>query len=169
MDAAPASARARFQTDLGAALQIASLSTTTQTRSSENATFGRWATFCAGLSQDPTLSRVPEREDKLCYLLVFAMRYRRTGARGQPVRADAVEKALLAVGKGMANLGVGDPRKASPGSDRNHPALAGFLKRLSDEDEPSTRAYPANLTIIEALFEVLDTWRMPNGGPSTRT
>jgi len=157
LGAAPAAARARFQADLGAALQVAALSTTQQNRNSENATFGRWATFCAGLSQDPGLSGVPDHEDKLCYLLVFAMRYRRTGARGHPVRADAVEKALLAVGKGMANLGVGDPRKASPGSDRNHPVLAAFIKRLNDEDEPATRAYPANLTIIEALFDVLDT------------
>jgi len=103
------------------------------------------------------LSRVPAQEDKLCYLLVFGMGYRRTGARGQPVRADAVEKALLAVGKGMANLGVNDPRKAPPGSNSNHPVLAAFLKRLGNKDTPVTQAYPANLTIIEALFEALDT------------
>jgi hypothetical protein len=39
---------------------------------------------------------------------------------------------------------------------RNDPILAAFLKRLRDEDDPSTRAYPANLTIIRALLDALD-------------
>ena len=31
-----------------------------------------------------------------------------------------------------------------------------LLKALSDDDDPKTRAYPANLTILEALYKCLD-------------
>ena len=68
-----------------------------------------------------------------------------------------MEKALTAVGQGMANMGGRDPRKQTPGAVHNHPLLSSFLKALRDEDDPSTRAYPANLTIIRALRRALDT------------
>ena len=64
--------------------------------------------------------------------------------------------ALAAVGQGIANLGGVDPRKAFPGARENDPLLASFLKALSDDDDPKTRAYPANLTILEALYKYLD-------------
>jgi hypothetical protein len=68
-----------------------------------------------------------------------------------------VEEALLAVGTGIAALGIPDPRKEVPGSDRNHPLLASYFNALSDEDDPHTRAYPANITIIQHLHDILDT------------
>jgi hypothetical protein len=68
-----------------------------------------------------------------------------------------VEEALLAVGTGIAALGIPDPRKEVPGSDRNHPLLASYLNALSDEDDPHARAYPANITIIQHMHNILDT------------
>ena len=56
----------------------------------------------------------------------------------------------------MANLGGVDPQKETPGARDNHPLLTAFLRALSNEDNPSTRAYPANISIIEALFDCLD-------------
>jgi hypothetical protein len=57
------------------------------------------------------------------------------------------------VGQGIANLGGSDPRKQTLGALNNDPVLAAYLKRLRDEDDPSTRSYPANLTILRALPE----------------
>ena len=88
---------------------------------------------------------------------MFGHRYRRRpGRTGDPVRADTVEKALAAVGQGMADMGGIDPRKQTPGAKENHPLLASFLKAMRDEDDPSLRAYPANVMVIEALSELLD-------------
>jgi hypothetical protein len=85
-------------------------------------------------------------------MLVFGMRYRTQ----KSVRGDTVANALKAVGQGIANLGGGDPRKHLQGSFSNDPVLAAFLKRLRDQDDPSTRAYPANITILRALLDALD-------------
>ena len=74
-----------------------------------------------------------------------------------------MDKALLAVGSGFTDLGRPDPRKQAPGSERNHPVLTAFLKRFSDEDDPATRSYSANVLILEALFEALNT-RHPEYG-----
>jgi len=127
--------------------------------------FSSWIDFCLAVSRDPSLRDVPDAEDKIAYLLVFGFRYRSQG-RGtskKPVRAGMVEDALLAVGQGITHLGQPDPRKASPGSAQNHPLLAAFLKRLRDQDEPAKHAYPANVTILRALYETLDTDH-PNEG-----
>jgi hypothetical protein len=75
-----------------------------------------------------------------------------------------VEEALLAVGTGIAALGMPDPRKEVPGADRNHPLLASYLNALSDEDDPHTRAYPANISIIENMHKILDTAHPTHGG-----
>lgn len=66
-----------------------------------------------------------------------------------------MDKALLAVGQGITHLGERDPRKLR-GSDGLHPLLASFLKALRDEDDPATRAYPANVSILRQLYTVLD-------------
>ena len=89
------------------------------------------------------------------YLLVFGLRYRRKGATNNPVRADTVDKALHAVAEGLTNLGRPDPRKSGPRGEF-HPVYTAFLKALRDEDDPSTRAYPANITILRELYNVLD-------------
>jgi hypothetical protein len=90
-------------------------------------------------------------------MLVFALRFRQTGQTNNPVRSGSVDKALLAVGKGIANLGINDPRKPFPGAQHNHPLLTAFLKRLSDDDDPASRTYPANITIIQGLLAALAT------------
>ena len=115
-------------------------------------TFPTWSLFCAEHGHPPHLLDIPSREDQLCYMLVFGMRYRTQNS----VRGDTVANALNAVGKGITNMGGLDPRKQVSGSNLNDPVLAAFLKRLRSEDDPSTRAYPANLTILRGLLDALD-------------
>ena len=152
MEAASPSTRLHFTADLGTALDLASRNVRPKTRRAKNVTFGVWTRFCIEHQRHPSLRDVPDHDDKVAYLLVFALRYRQQ----RSVRADAVEKALLAVGQGISDLGEPDPRKLSHHSDRNHPLLAAFLKALRDEDSPSSRSYPANLTILQNLVHVLD-------------
>jgi hypothetical protein len=71
-----------------------------------------------------------------------------------------VDKALLAVGTGIANLGQPDPRKqvhTGGSASTLHPLLTAFLKALRNEDDPESRAYPANITIIRAVIDALNT------------
>ena len=76
-------------------------------------------------------------------------------------------EALAAVGKGMANLGVPDPRLQVNG--RLHPLLDAFKKGMQRTDSPSVRAYPANITILQALPEVLDVDHARLGTLQTHT
>lgn len=165
--AAPA-IRDSFRADLRLALSVANRANTVKTARSRDATFSFWAQFCESLSVNPCLRDVPDPETKLCYLLVFAIRYRTTGRTGKPVRANTVQDALVAVGKGISNLGQPDPRFA-PNSTNQHPILAGFLKRLRSQDDPATRAYPASLTIIRGLYAVLDLDHPTQGRCTTMT
>ena len=149
--------RGSFSADLSAALETATAATTVKTRLAKNSHFAKWVLFCHDHGHDSTLALVDGDEAKLTYLLVFGLRYRRRpGRAGKPVRADTVGKALQAIGQGMADLGVRDPRKARDGGGKLHPLLAAFLDGLKRDDDPSTRAYPANLTIIEAIDGALD-------------
>ena len=66
-----------------------------------------------------------------------------------------MDKALLAVGEGITNMGRPDPRKQGPGGEL-HPILTAFLKALRNADDPTTRAYPANVVILRELHAVLD-------------
>lgn len=163
MEAASPAAQDVFQTDLRAALTIASKSTGSRYRRDQSNTFGMWVKFCAELGVPPSLSTVPTQEDKLSYLLVFGYRYRRQGTRNIPVRADTVDKALLAVGQGIADLGQLDPRKGLH-SDKFHPVYASFLKAMRDEDDPAERAYPVNVAILRNLPRALD-FEHPIWGP----
>ena len=86
---------------------------------------------------------------------------------GHPVRSGTVADALLAVGTGITHLGQPDPRKVAPGSDKNDPLLADFLSALADQDSPATRAYPANLTILRAAAQILDTRHTVDGPANT--
>ena len=155
MGTAPAAERVRFEADLRAALDKTTESVGTKHQAELDSHFGEWTKFCESLSVDPSLRDVPGQETRLSYLLVYGMRYRLTGRRDHPVKTDQVEKALLAVGKGIADLGQPDPRKSGD-SAKNHPLLADFLTALRNEDEPAKRAYPANLTIIRRIRDTLD-------------
>ena len=75
-----------------------------------------------------------------------------------------MDKALLAVGKGFTDLGLKDPRKPVSGSSGNHPLLQAYLKSITDEDDPASRVYPANITIVRRLPDVLDTDDAKSGG-----
>jgi hypothetical protein len=154
--AAPAATRGSFRTDLSSALKAASNSTTTKTQKAKRSIFDHWTEFCEEHSVSVSLSDIPSQEDKLCYLLVFGYRYRAFGLTGKPVRADSVGKALQAVGEGITHLGLPDPR-VQAGGVKLLPLLASFLKALRDEDDPATRAYPCNITIIRSLLQALDT------------
>jgi len=158
LDSATPGTRNEFTADLGSALQLTAEVTVKKTSSARSKIFGNWCRFCLSLGKLPSLRDVPRHEDKISYLLVFGIRYRRhgRGASKKPVRAGTVEDALLAVGKGIADLGEPDPRKVVPGSSQNHPILAAFLKRLRDQDSPANRAYPANVLFLRSMFDSLD-------------
>jgi len=74
----------------------------------------------------------------------------------------------VAVGQGISNLGQPDPRFA-PHSTNQHPVLAGFLKQLRSQDNTATRAYPASLTIIRGLYDVLELDHPTQGRCTTMT
>lgn len=158
MAAANSATRDGFHTDLRAALQTADTAVVPKTRAARAAVFQSWTGFCASFGHDASLCRITDPETRLCHLLVFGLRIRRTGTKqtGGPVRAKTVEAALLAIGEGITMLGGSDPRKQTPGSDRNHPLLASFLKALLDEDDPTKRAYPVNITIIDHMHSFFD-------------
>ena len=165
MDAASPSARNDFQADLCSVFEVAGQARVAKTNNARHNTFGRWTAFCHELGHDPTLSTIPCRETKLCYMLVFAHRYRTNNL----VRADAVDAALLAVGKGIAHVAGEDPRKPSQGSILNDPLLQDYLKALRKQDDPAKRVYPANLTILRALRDALDTDHRQHGPLNAHT
>ena len=124
-----------------------------RTRSARLAVWARWCSFCDSVGREPSLRDVPSPETRLSYLLVFGLRHRRaqTSRTGKPVRASTVADALLAVGKGIAALGVPDPRKEAPGSERLHPLLADFYGAMERADDASTRAHPANTSVLRRV------------------
>ena len=148
--------------DLLDALQITTTVNARKTVRARDHIFDHWTRFCASLNVARDLSDVldpegePDKDAKLAYLLVYGVRLRRTGRAGKPIRADTIQDILLAVGKGITDLGEPDPRREIPGSPRYHPLLADFLEAMRKEDDPSTRAYPANITILRNLLNVLD-------------
>ena len=136
-------------------MQVSDSAHTGKTTDARNRIFGIWTSFCIEHHVEASLANVPDAEQRLCYLLVFSMRYRSEGQKGKSVSANTVTDALLAVGSGIANLGQPDPRKETPGSTRNHPLLAAFLKGLRDKDDPAKRSYPANIPIVRNLWNIL--------------
>jgi hypothetical protein len=60
------------------------------------------------------------------------------------------------VGQGITDLGEPDPRKPPDNPHRLDPLLKDFLKTLEDQDDPTKRVYPANLTILRAMREIMD-------------
>ena len=121
MAAASPEHRAIFRAELNSALEIAGQSVTSKTRRAKNKLFGVWTDFCQEFSVPPSLYTIGNAEDKLSYLLVFALRYRKHGQRNKPVRADTVKTALTAVGTGISDLGVQNPCKPA-GSDKFIPS-----------------------------------------------
>ena len=151
-----------FDSDLGAAVNLLSTSTTPKTNKAKQKIFDLWTDFARSLGQDPSLRTVSGQEPRLAYLLVFGLRYRRKGQTDNPVRADTVASALQAVGEGISRLGYSDPR-LERGTSKLHPLLASFLKALRDEDSPSTQAYPVNITILRHLIECTDLHHIRDG------
>jgi len=145
-----------FAAELDSALQIAGTAITAKTRKAKNKIFGVWADFCKEFGIPPSLYTVGDPEDKLSYLLVFAIRYRTKGQRNKSVRAETVKSALTAVGTGISDMGVQNPCKPL-GSDKFYPLLNDFISGLNKQDGPSGRSYPVNITILRALHDVLDT------------
>ena len=136
-------------------MQLASTARVSKTVTARNKIFNLWLRFCAEHSVQATLEDIPE-SDRIAYLLVFGMHYREKGQTGKPVRASTVRDALLAVGTGITDMDGQDPRKPK-GSDKYHPLLSDFFAAMERHDDPSTRAYPVNLTILRNLPKVLDT------------
>ena len=143
---------------LRSALDESSKATTIKTRAAATSYFAKWEHFCTEHGTDCALTTILDPETQVCYILMFAAMYReRKGPTGDPVRSKTVGKACSAVGKGISDLAGFNPCKQTQGFNELHPLLASYLKRLSDLDKPSTRAYPINLAIIENLYEALDT------------
>jgi hypothetical protein len=94
-------------------------------------------------------------EDVICYLLVFGLRYRKGSQKGKPVQAGTVRDAITAVAKGFTNLDRPDPR-VNPKTGKLHSVLTDFYRSMERDDDPTSRAYPVNITIIRELFSVLD-------------
>ena len=109
METLDPSRRNLFGSDLGTALHLASTANTAKHTISQAGYFHHWSSFCLDHDQDPSLCDVLDPEAKLGYLLVFALRYRKTGATGHPVRAGTVSKVLTSIGQGIAHLGEPDP------------------------------------------------------------
>ena len=143
-----------FATDLSAALQLASTATTSKQQKASNKIFGLWESFCQEHGRTSTLDGLSQ-DDKIAHLLVFGLRYRQGGQKSKPVRAETVLAALAAVGQGTSHLGQHDPRHI-PGSDKLHPLLADFRRAMQREDDPASRSYPVNLTILRQIPQVLD-------------
>jgi len=152
-----------FAADVRAALQTADSAVIAKTRRARVYVFQDWNEFCVFHNQNPSLCDVVDDEARLCFLLVFGLRRRqsRTGPTGQPIRAGTVASALLAVGQGIANLGQPAPRLQASG--KPHALLSSFLSALTDEDDPATRAYPANLAIVRRVSDVLDFGHAKHG------
>jgi len=145
-----------FRATLGLALQHTNTAVTTKRIRGRSKIFGIWVDFCDELEIPCTLHHLVEQEHRLLYLLAFGIQYRLHGQKNHVVRASTVSDALQAVGKGISDLGHPDPRKLKD-SDDLHPLLTDFLASLAKEDDPSSRAYPANISIIERLWDILDT------------
>lgn len=155
MEATAPAQRHSFQADLGTALQIASTANTSKRRKAANKIFGIWCDFCQQLGVPVTLDGL-QTEQKLCYLLVFGLRYRKGGQKGKAVRHKTVRDALQAVGQGISNMGFPDPRwDATTG--KFHTLLDAFYKSMERTDDPESRSYPANILILRGLYDCLDT------------
>ena len=103
---------------------------------------------------------MPDGEDKLTYIITFAYRYSLVGQRNKPVKSDQVSKVLKAVGEGISNMGLRDPRfPVSPfgiTASTQYKLLTDFIKALKKQEDPANRSYPVNALIIRAVFDVLD-------------
>ena len=102
-------------------------------------------------------------DERLMCLLVHYMRFKARGRAGDPVRTDGVEKAIAAIRQGIADLGEPDPGLSARDFTRLHPSLKALFEGLRRDDSPPERAHPANLTIIENMYEVLDTAHQTEG------
>ena len=166
MAAAPPAARDEFRDTLRAALQTADTARTPKTRAARSNVFDKWTGFCRRLLVREDLSDVAPA-DRLSFLLVFGMLYREGRFSSHQVRSGTVQDALLAVGKGLADLGTPDPRLLPTG--RTVPLLADFYSAMADQDSPSTRQFPANLTLLRHLPVILDTDHPDAGAANTAT
>ena len=146
-----------FQADLESALQLAGQANTSKHRNAQASTFGHWITFCHKQGVTSTLTEHLGNPELRCsYLLVYAVRYRREGRKDKPVVADAVAKALTAIGQGIARMGQPDPR-FDPRTAKLHSLHTDFLSKLREDDDPPSRAHPVNMAIIHSLRDVIDT------------
>jgi hypothetical protein len=153
--AAPEIAHA-FRTDLSAALTTAATALVPKTASTQAKEWHSWTLFCREHGHEPDLPLIPSQEEKLTYFLVYGYRVRKRKGRGnKPVRVQAVQSALNSIGKGFAQLGRDDPRKAVQGLKPYHPLLKDFFDSLEKDDDPAQRALPANTTILRQLDTTL--------------
>jgi hypothetical protein len=146
-----------FRADLRSALATVATALVPKTASAQAKDWYSWTLFCREHGHEPDLPLIPIQEEKLTYFLVFGCRVRKRKGRGdKPVRVQVVQNALNSVGKGFAQLGLDDPRKAVQGQKSYHPLLKDFFDSLEKDDDPAQRALPANTTILRQLDTTLD-------------
>lgn len=146
-----------FQSDVRAALSIASNATTVKHKATCSSLFLAFGAYVNQFGVGAALREVSQREDQLTYMLAFGYSYSlRPGRNQDTVRADTVGKAMAAVGQGLTKLGVPDPRKTGPGPRDFDPLYLSFMAGLRELDGPATRAYPANITIVKGCRRCLD-------------
>ena len=54
---------------------MAGSANTVRTEAAKDTVYAKWVEFCHSLGHSSTLNLVESKEDKLCYLLVFGLRY----------------------------------------------------------------------------------------------
>lgn len=149
-------ARDVYLAQLSAALQNTSEKNSVRSDREKDRAFELWQEYAAELNIPVTLQGIGSKELALCHFIVFGWRYRHTGRRGVPVRADTVGKVLQGVGQSITHLGGVDPRKRDKDSSALDPLFSAFIESMRRQDDPQTRAYPANLTILRKAREMLD-------------
>ena len=153
---------------LRAGLDKASAANTTKRIRSQQSTFAHWDAFCKSLGKHTLLDDVPDLDAKLSYFVVYALQYRLKGRTNNPVRADTVADALGKVAQGFTDMGRPYPLRPAHQSKGYYPVLEDMLKTLRDEDDPASRVYPCNMSIIRQLPLSLDL-NHPRDGVLNRT
>ena len=147
MGIADPAVRDSFRDKLSSALNLASGATTKKRQKAKNKIFGIWEDFCQRHGHHGTLgSLLPEA--RFNFLLVFGILYRQRGQKGQSVRSGTVRNALSAVCKGITDLDQPDPR-INPSTNQQYPVLDDFYRAMDSKDDPASRAYPVNITILK--------------------
>lgn len=157
MEDLPPEQRHAFQSDLLTAIEAGRSRVVPATQTGRQNTWTIWEAFCLQHGQDPYLQSY--EGEALDFFIVFGMRYRRgeISKSGKSVLTGAVAEALRAVGQRFTELDIPDPRLLSSG--KLQPRLKSLLDSFENADPAPSRVWPVNITILQALKTILDSWQ----------